>query len=174
MHARENVASWNDTFMEMAEVVAKRSKDPSTQVGACIVSNENKILSLGYNGAPRAWDDNNFPWSKDSENPLETKYPFVIHAERNAILNFSGISGHLRGSRIYVTHFPCNECAKEIAQVGISEVIYLNDYLGNDSSVAASIMIFEACGIDVYQLENTPNGTRVRNIKVYTMKDAFL
>ena len=161
MYARENVSSWDETFIEMAEVVAKRSKDPSTQVGACIVSSENKILSLGYNGAPRGWNDTSFPWSRDSDNPLDTKYPFVIHAERNAVLNFSGIHSQLNGSKIYVTHFPCNECAKEIAQVGISEVIFLNahDLDSGDLATSASKKIFESCGITVSQITRGSAGT---------------
>jgi len=145
-------ASWDDTFMRMAIVVADRSKDPSTQVGACIVSAENRILSLGYNGTPNGWDDSQFPWGKSSKDPLETKYPYVIHAERNAVLNYEGLHSQLRGSRVFVTHFPCNECAKELAQVGVSEVVYLNGHDSSDFSTQASERILEACGISVRQI----------------------
>lgn len=145
-------ASWDETFMQMALVVANRSKDPSTQVGACLVSEDNRILSLGYNGTPNGWDDASFPWGKTGDDGLETKYPFVIHAERNAVLNHSGLNSQLRGSRVYVTHFPCNECAKELAQVGVSEVVYLNSYDGSEFSIQASLKLFKACGIEVRQL----------------------
>lgn len=146
-----DAASWDETFMRMAMVVADRSKDPSTQVGACIVSEDNRILSLGYNGTPNGWADSEFPWGKTSEDRLETKYPFVIHAERNAVLNYEGINSRLRGSKVFVTHFPCNECAKELAQVGVSEVIYLNGYDPSEFSIQASLKLFAACGIEVRQ-----------------------
>lgn len=149
--ARE-AASWDETFMRMALVVANRSKDPSTQVGACIVSAENRILSLGYNGTPNGWKDSEFPWGKTGEDQLETKYPYVIHAERNAVLNYGGLHSQLRGAKAFVTHFPCNECAKELAQVGVAEVIYLNSHSSSDWSTQASLRIFEACDISVRQL----------------------
>ena len=145
-------SSWDETFMRMAMVVADRSKDPSTQVGACIVSEENRILSLGYNGTPNGWADSEFPWAKVADSALDTKYPFVIHAERNAVLNYGGLHSQLKGAKVFVTHFPCNECAKELAQVGISEVIYLNSHDSSDFSTRASMKIFEACGIEVRQL----------------------
>ncbi len=137
--------------MRMALVVADRSKDPSTQVGACIVSEDNRILSLGYNGTPSGWADSEFPWAKTAESVLDTKYPFVIHAERNAVLNYGGLHSQLRGSKVFVTHFPCNECAKELAQVGVAEVIYLDSHDSSDFSTQASLKIFEACGIAVRQ-----------------------
>lgn len=144
-------SSWDETFMRMALVVADRSKDPSTQVGACIVSKDNRILSLGYNGTPNGWADTDFPWAKTAESALDTKYPFVIHAERNAVLNYGGLHSQLKGSKVFVTHFPCNECAKELAQVGVAEVIYLNSHDSSDFSTRASLKIFEACGIAVRQ-----------------------
>jgi len=145
--------SWDETFMRMAILVADRSKDPSTQVGACIVSAENRILSLGYNGTPNGWEDSLFPWGKTAEDPLETKYPYVIHAERNAVLNYGGLHSQLRGARVFVTHFPCNECAKELAQVGVAEVVYLNGHDSSSFSTRASERIFEACGIGFRQQE---------------------
>lgn len=148
------VASWDETFMGIAEVVARRSKDPSTQVGACIVSEENRILSVGYNGAPNGWSDEDFPWAREAEDPLDLKYHYVIHAERNAVLNFDGIRNRLKGAKVYVTHFPCSECAKEIVQVGVKEIIYLNTHdLGGDISTRASLRTLEACGVSVRQLK---------------------
>ncbi len=141
---RKDYLTWDEYFMGVAELSAERSKDPSTQVGACIVSPDNKILSVGYNGMPRACDDDLFPWDREGGN-LDTKYFFVCHAELNAILNFRG--GTLEGSRVYVTLFPCNECAKAIIQSGITEIIYKsNKYAGTDGNVAATRM-FEAAGV---------------------------
>lgn len=147
-------ASWDETFMGVALVVARRSKDPSTQVGAAIVSAENRILSLGYNGTPNGWPDSTFPWGKEGD-ALETKYPYVVHAERNAVLNFGGIHSQLRGGTIYTTHFPCGECAKEIVQVGIAEVVYLHDHSLTDSSTAASLRMFRECGLAIRQLKGS-------------------
>ena len=148
---RVNVPSWDDTFMGIAEIVSKRSKDPSTQVGACVVSSDNRILSVGYNGAPRGFSDDDFPWGKHKINPIKNKYPFVVHAERNAILNFRGSLREFENATMYVTHFSCNECAKEIAQVGISEVVFLNNHNMNGLS-EASIIIFEKAGISLRQI----------------------
>lgn len=121
---------------------ARRSKDPSTQVGACIVNPQNKIVGAGYNGLPAGCDDDEFPWGKEGEF-LSTKYPYVCHAELNAILNNIGIDLH--GCRIYTALFPCNECSKAIIQAGISEVIYLSDkYAGNDIFVASRTMLDKA------------------------------
>lgn len=148
---RFGVPTWDETFLNIAQVVAFRSKDPNTQVGACIVSADNRILSVGYNGATRGFEDEDFPWGKTSSNVLETKYPFVVHAERNSILNFRGSFREMEGSRIYVTHFPCNECAKEIVQVGIREVIYHHGYEAGGLSEASRI-IFKRAGVILKQL----------------------
>ena len=121
---RNDYISWDEYFMGVAILAGMRSKDPSTQVGACIVDNDNKILSQGYNGLPRGCSDDEFPWDREGD-MLETKYPYVVHAELNAILNSRGTS--LVGSKIYVALFPCNECAKAIIQSGIKEVVYLSD-----------------------------------------------
>ena len=123
---RENYISWEEYFMAIAKLSAMRSKDPSTQVGACIVSNDNRILSIGYNGAPNGFNDDEFPWAREGAN-LDTKYPYVCHAELNAILNYRGSKKDLENAKIYVDLFPCNECAKIIIQSGIKEVIYLSD-----------------------------------------------
>jgi dCMP deaminase len=116
--------SWAEYFMGIAVLSSQRSKDPSTQVGACIVTSENKIVSMGYNGFPTGCLDSQLPWGRDSENPLETKYLYVVHAEKNAILN---ATGNLKGCTLYVTLFPCHECAKDIIQSGIKRIVYLRD-----------------------------------------------
>ena len=141
---REGYLSWDEYFMGIAELSAMRSKDPSTQVGACIVSGDNKILSVGYNGMPQGCSDDIFPWDRQGGN-LETKYYFVCHAELNAILNFRG--GSLEGSRLYATLFPCNECAKAIIQSGIKEIIYSCDKYAETDGVMASKMMFKAAGV---------------------------
>lgn len=153
---RENILPWEDTFMAIASVVRLRSKDPSTQVGACVVSADNRILSLGYNGAPNRFDDEAFPWSRDHEDDLETKYPYVVHAERNAILNFRGSLREFEGASVFVTHFPCNECAKEIVQAGIREVVYLKDSKDSTWEVIASKRIFTETGVKFRQIANGP------------------
>ena len=119
---RNDYLSWDEYFMGLAKLSAKRSKDPSTQVGACIVSSDNRILSIGYNGAPNGFSDEDFPWDREGE-PLNTKYLYVCHAELNAILNFRGNRKDFDGAKLYVDLFPCNECAKAIIQSGIKEVI---------------------------------------------------
>ncbi len=148
---REDYISWDQYFMGIAMLSAKRSKDPSTQVGACIVSDENKILSVGYNGMPCHCHDDEFPWAREGD-PLHTKYMFVCHAELNAILNYSGTA--LRGSRVYVTLFPCNECAKAIIQSGIKEIIYADNKYDGTDSVEASKKMFDAAGVKYRQYEH--------------------
>ena len=141
---RKDYLSWDEYFMGIAELSARRSKDPSTQVGACIVDDNNKIMSVGYNGMPKACSDDDFPWDREG-GQLETKYFFVCHAELNAILNYRG--GSLEGSRLYATLFPCNECAKAIIQAGIKEIIYACDKYADSASVVASKMMFKAAGV---------------------------
>jgi dCMP deaminase len=128
--------------MGVALLSAMRSKDPSTQVGACIVNNKNKIVGAGYNGLPMGCDDDEFPWEKQG-GFLDTKYPYICHAELNAILNNIGMD--LKDCKIYTALFPCNECTKAIIQSGIREVIYLSDkYEGNDIFKASKIMLDKA------------------------------
>lgn len=141
---REDYISWDEYFMGIAMMSAQRSKDPSTQVGACIVSSENRILSVGYNGMPRNCDDDIFPWDRDGDD-LNTKYMFVCHAELNAILNYSGTN--LKGSKVYVTLFPCNECAKALIQSGVAEIIYYSDKYSDSFSTLAAKRMFESAGI---------------------------
>ena len=156
--------SWDEYFMSIALLSAKRSKDPNTKVGACIVSSDHKVLSLGYNGMPTGVDDNKIPWKshKDTTSFLESKYPYVCHAELNAILN----SNHdLKGSTCYVTLFPCNECAKAIIQSGIKKIVYESDkYDGTDGNTASKMMLKQA-GVELVQLDHS-----VR-IDVSTLKD---
>ena len=142
MAKRKDYISWDEYFMGVALLSAKRSKDPGTQVGACIVNQKNKIVGAGYNGLPAGCDDDEFPWDKTGEF-LQTKYPYVCHAELKAILNNIGMDLH--GCRIYTALFPCNECSKAIIQAGITEVIYLSDkYAGNETSVASKLMLDKA------------------------------
>ena len=139
MSKRTDYISWDEYFMGVALLSGRRSKDPSTQVGACIVNNQNKIVGAGYNGLPIGCNDEDFPWEKQGEF-LNTKYPYVCHAELNAILNNIGMD--LSGCRIFTALFPCNECSKAIIQSGIREVIYLSDkYNGTDISVASKRML---------------------------------
>ena len=137
--------SWDEYFMGIALLSAERSKDPNTQVGACIVSSDNRILSLGYNGMPIGCSDDVFPWEREGDSPYDMKYFYVCHAEFNAILNYNG-SG-LKGSKVYVTLFPCNECAKAIIQKGISEIIYMSDKYADTDSTRASKRMLEAAGV---------------------------
>ena len=139
---RQDYISWDEYFMGIAILSAMRSKDDSSQVGACIVSPENKILSLGYNGMPIGCNDDDMPWDREGDE-LETKYMYVCHAELNAILNAGGNS--LKDCRIYVALFPCNECAKAIIQSGINEVIYISDkYADSDATLASKRMLASA------------------------------
>ena len=144
---RTDYISWDEYFMGVAKLAARRSKDPSTQVGACIVSQDNIIISTGYNGMPKGCSDDEFPWDREG---AETKYPYVVHAELNAILNANGRD--LRGSRVYVALFPCNECAKAIIQSGVKEVVYLSDKYANTPGVQASKRMLDAAGVKYTQL----------------------
>jgi dCMP deaminase len=147
---RDNYISWDEYFMGVAMLSANRSKDPNTQVGACIVDENNKIMSVGYNGLPIGCDDDDFPWERSADSDFDTKYPYVCHAELNAILNHSGAS--LNGCRIYVALFPCNECAKAIIQSGIKEVIYLSDKYADTVGTRASKRMFDASGVKYTKL----------------------
>lgn len=147
MAKRENYINWDEYFMGIAKLSAERSKDPNTQVGACIVDSKFHIISLGYNGAPTGFHDDLVPWDKREGNEFETKYVYSCHSELNAILN-APVS--VRGMKLYVTLFPCHECAKVIVQSGIKEIIYEEDkYNGTDSN-KISKKILDECGV-VYQ-----------------------
>ena len=147
---RSDYISWDEYFMGIAMLAAKRSKDPSTQVGACIVSTDNIIISTGYNGMPKGCSDDEFPWEREGE---ENKYPYVVHAELNAILNANGRD--LRDSRLYVALFPCNECAKAIIQAGIREVVYDSDKYNGTPSDVASKKMFDAAGVKYMKYHKT-------------------
>ena len=138
--------------MGVAMMSGMRSKDPNSQVGACIVSEDNKILSMGYNGFPKGCSDDEFPWAREGDS-LHTKYFYVTHSELNAILNYRG--GSLEGSKIYVTLFPCNECAKAIIQAGIKTIIYKEDKYPDSPSVRASKRMLNAAGVRYYQYGQT-------------------
>ncbi len=149
---RVDYLSWDQYFMGVALLSADRSKDPHTQVGACIVDDNNKILSVGYNGMPSGCHDDRMPWGKIGS-ALENKYFFVCHAELNAILNYSG--GSLSGATCYSTLFPCNECAKAIIQSGIKEVVYLSDKYADTESTMASKMMFDMAGVLYREFKNS-------------------
>ena len=156
MKKRDGYITWDEYFMGVSKLSAMRSKDPNTQVGACIVSDNNKILSMGYNGFPNGVSDDEFPWDRDGDE-LETKYPYVTHSELNAILNYRG--GSLEGTKLYVTLFPCNECAKAIIQAGIKTVVYACDkYDGTPSNIAAK-RLFNAAGVRYYEYQ--PTGRKI-------------
>lgn len=150
---REDYISWDEYFMGVATLASMRSKDPNTQVGACIVSDENKILSMGYNGFPRGCSDDEFPWDREGEQLNDTKYAYVSHAELNAILNYRG--GSLEGTKLYVTLFPCNECTKALIQAGIRCIVYAGDkYSGTPGNIAAKRML-RAAGVEVQEFKST-------------------
>ena len=155
---RQGYLSWDEYFMGVAALSGMRSKDPNSQVGACIVSDDNKILSMGYNGFPKGCSDDEFPWAREGDD-LETKYFYVTHSELNAILNYRG--GSLEGSKLYVTLFPCNECAKAIIQAGIRTIIYDSDkYSGTPSNIASKRML-DAAGVRYYKYNRTGREIKV-------------
>ncbi len=150
MGKREGYLSWDDYFMSVALLSGKRSKDPSTQVGACIVNKNNIIESIGYNGLPKGCSDDEFPWNRDGE---DNKYFYTTHSELNAILNYRG--GSLDNAKLYVTLFPCNECAKAIIQAGIKTLVYDCDKYASTPSVLASKRMLDSAGVRYYQYKRT-------------------
>uniref|UniRef100_A0A8C6PYI4 Deoxycytidylate deaminase n=1 Tax=Nothobranchius furzeri TaxID=105023 RepID=A0A8C6PYI4_NOTFU len=142
---REDYLEWPDYFMAVAFLSAQRSKDPSSQVGACIVNQENKIVGIGYNGMPNGCDDDQLPWSRSADDRLDTKYPYVCHAELNAIMNKN--SADVKGCTMYVALFPCNECAKLIIQAGLKEVIYICDKYHHTPEMTASRRLLHMAGV---------------------------
>ena len=148
--ARKDYISWDQYFMGVAILSSKRSKDPNTQVGACIVNKKKRIVGIGYNGFPYGCSDQDFPWANKEEDFLDNKYPYVVHAEPNAILN---ANGPLDNCRLYVSLFPCNECAKLIIQSGIKEIVYMDDkYNGTPSDIASKKML-DAAGVIYRKME---------------------
>ena len=150
---RSGDITWAEYFMGVAKLSAMRSKDPNTQVGACIVSQDNKILSMGYNGFPSGCPDDEFPWGRSEGDPFDEKYFYVTHSELNAILNYRG--GSLEGSKLYVTLFPCNECAKAIIQAGIKTLVYESDKYADTLPTKASKRMLDAAGVRYYQYQPT-------------------
>jgi dCMP deaminase len=146
---RDDYLTWDEYFMGVALLSAQRSKDPSTRVGACIINDRKRIVGIGYNGLPIGCPDDVFPWDREGDF-LDTKYPYVCHAELNAILN--AISTDLAGCSIYTTLFPCNECAKVVIQSGITEVVYLEDKYAGSDSVKASRRMFDSADVSHRQL----------------------
>ncbi|MFN3909904.1 MAG: deoxycytidylate deaminase [Candidatus Anstonellaceae archaeon] len=155
---RKDYISWDEYFMGISLLSAKRSKDPNTQVGACIVDQRNKIVGIGYNGFPIGCSDDILPWAREGKNINETKYPYVVHAEVNAILNSTK---ELYGCRMYVALFPCNECAKMIIQAGIKEVIFFSDKYNNTDSIKAAKKMFDMAGVKYRRLE-----TKIKEINI--------
>ena len=150
---RQDYLSWDQYFMGIAELSAMRSKDPNTSVGACIVGADNKILSVGYNGMPHGCSDDEYPWDREGESPMDTKYLYVCHAELNALLNYTGTN--LQGARIYTTLFPCNECTKALIQSGIREVIYREDKYSDTPSVMAAKKMMRSAGMSARPYRST-------------------
>lgn len=146
---RVDYITWDEYFMGIAYLSSMRSKDPSTQVGACIVDQDHKVVSIGYNGMPIGCDDDQMPWERGEG--IDSKYLYVCHAEFNAILNIRSAS--LKGCSIYVSLFPCNECAKAIIQTGIKEIIYVSDKYADTDGVKASKKMFDMCGVTYRKFE---------------------
>lgn len=151
---RENVPSRANVYMAMAKLISKRSKDPNTQVGAIIVSKDDRILSVGYNGFPNGCSDDEFPWTRSAKCEYDTKYPYVVHAELNAILNFRGDNKAFEGSTLYVTLFPCHECAKAIIQSGITRLVYLDNKYQDTEDFKESLRMLEAASVMVDPYSN--------------------
>ena len=153
---RQDYLSWDEYFMGIATLSAMRSKDPSTQVGACIVNEDKRILSMGYNGMPRCCSDDEYPWDKN-DSALDSKYLYVCHAEFNAILNCA--VGSVKGCTVYTTLFPCNECAKAIIQSGMKDVVYMSDKYADSDSVIAAKRMFDTAGVKYRMYES--NGKNI-------------
>ena len=151
MQKRKDYLSWDEYFMGVAVLSSFRSKDPNTQVGACIVDSNKKIVGVGYNGFPIGCSDDEFPWGRESDDKLKTKYPYVCHAELNAVINKN--NADLYNCSIYVALFPCKECAKVIIQSGITEVVYLSDKYADTDSVKASKRMFDSSHVTYRQLK---------------------
>lgn len=146
---KNKILTWDEYFMSLSHLSGKRSKDPSTQVGACIVNQNKRIVGIGYNGMPYGCNDDEYPWEREGDF-MNTKYAYVVHAELNAILNSTV---PLKNCSIYVSLFPCNECAKAIIQSGITEVVYESDKYADTDSVKASKKMFESAGVKLRQIK---------------------
>ncbi len=160
MQNTNDFLNWDEYFMALAEISALKSKDPNTKVGACLVDENNKIVSLGYNGMPIGCKDSEMPWGNSSENYFDNKYPFVCHAELNAILNAFG--KQVIGCKIYTTLFPCNECAKAIIQIGVKTVIYGEDKYKDENSTKAAKHMFKKANINFLQYKKTGKNIKIK------------
>ena len=147
----------DEVHMQTAEIWAQMSKDPGTQVGAVLIGGDKRVLSVGYNGAPNGFPDEFVPWSRTADRPEDTKYPWVIHAELNAILNFKGLTSDLCGSTLYTTHFPCSECTKALIQVGVKRVVYKSDVTGMDLISEVTYRLAEQCGFEIERFDENDN-----------------
>lgn len=156
---KQDYLSWDQYFMGIAKLSAMRSKDPNTSVGACIVGNDNKILSVGYNGMPQGCSDDDYPWERNHDDPLQTKYLYVCHAELNALLNYTGTN--LKGATVYTTLFPCNECTKALIQSGIREVVYSEDKYAGTASVIAAKKMMKSAGITYRQFQSSDHSINI-------------
>ncbi len=160
---RKEYLSWEEYFMGCAILSSMRSKDPSNQIGACIVDETTKkILSIGYNGLTCGMDDDDFDWESTGEKTgilKNVKDFYVVHAERNAILNYSGNSKDLRGSTLYITWFPCTECTKEIIQVGIKKIVYLRMFSKPEQVEISNIML-KAANVEVVKFNENKEFTK--------------
>ncbi len=145
---RKDYISWDQYFIGVAKLSALRSKDPDTQVGACIVNQDKRIVGIGYNGLPQGCNDEDFPWTKTGD-LYDTKYPYVVHAEANAILN---ATQSLKGAIIYVTLFPCHECTKLIIQSGIVEIVYESNKHKDTDTHQAALRMLKAAGLKTRQI----------------------
>lgn len=167
---RERYLSNDDVCMLTAALWAKRSKDPSTQVGACFVNKKGRIISVGYNGTPNGWNDDEFPWGKESDQPEYTKYPYVVHAEKNGIYNYDGSSTDFLGATLFVTLFPCSDCAKALVQRGIKKVVYLCDKYKDTPDNLIAKKILDTCEVE-YIDYNTLNKNEIFSVNLYTEDD---
>ena len=163
MDQRENVLSWDEYFMGLAHLSALRSKDPNTQVGAAIVDENHRVVSVGYNGFPKGCSDDEYPWAREG-GVLDTKYAFVVHAELNAILNSKW---PVNGCTLYVSLFPCNECAKAIIQAGIRRIVYESDKYADTETTIASKRMLVSAGVELCRIENTIKLTVEKKANTY-------
>jgi dCMP deaminase len=157
---RTDYLSWDDYFMAISFLTAQRSKDPNTQVGACIVDADKRIVGLGYNGFPAGCSDDDLPWARQGSSELHKKYLYVCHAEVNAILN--KCSADVKGAVLYVALFPCNDCAKMIIQAGIREVVYMSDRYHDSDACRASRIMFKMAGVTLRNYIPTMPSVRIQ------------
>ena len=161
MPKRTDYITWEEYFMGLAIMASHRSKDPNTQVGACIVDKNNNILSVGYNGAPMGYPDDEFPWEREGDDPTKTKYAYVCHSELNAILNASRNGTKLQDAILYVTLFPCNECTKALIQAGIKKVVYLDDKYHDDPITGVSRKMLSTTKVEFVKYEPTDRELKI-------------